>query len=166
MAASKLCPSCGKQWPADAPYCGYCATSLHNVALQTPTPRDVTQAVPQSYPQGVDDEYISMFRPTSTIDSMAAMHVRRVDDGLLWAHVQRLTVVVWVRYVLALVCGGVAGYTLITLLKLPDGGDWNGWHVVCAGAIVAGIYLFTSALAVQAQRDTLVMQLGLHTTKK
>lgn len=164
MSARKHCPSCGKQWPADAPYCGYCATSLHNVTLQT-TPGDVVQTVAQPYPQGVDDEYISMFRPTSTVDSMAAMHLRRVDDGLLWAHVQRLTVVVWVRYLLAFVCGGVAGYALMLLIKLPDGSDWNGWHVVCAGAIVAGIYLITSALVTQSQRDTLVMQLRAHRVK-
>lgn len=100
-----------------------------------------------------------MFRAPQAPDGIAVAHLQRVDDSLLWTHVQRLTVVVWVRYIMALVCSSVGLYALITLSQLPDGSDWNGWHLLCVGAILAGIYLFTSALVVQAQRDMMVMSL-------
>ena len=156
MSAQKKCPSCGKQWPADAPYCGHCATSLHNVSAQAAHP-DASAVVPH-HPR-IDDEYITMFRTPPVPDGIAAAHVQRVDDGLLWAHVQRLTVVVWIRYIMALVCGIAGMYALSVIARLPDSSDWSSWHVVCAGAVLAGIYLATGAIITQAQRDMLVMQL-------
>lgn len=107
-----------------------------------------------------------MFRVPHAPDGIAVAHLQRVDDSLLWAHVQRLTVVVWVRYIMALVCGSAGLYALVTLIQLPDGSDWSGWHLLCVGAILAGIYLCTGALVVQAQRDTVVHQLRVHTAEK
>ena len=164
MTATKQCPSCHKQWSADAPYCGYCATSLHNVQVQSAS-SSVSASLhpPQSR---IDDEYMTMFRAPQAPDGIAVAHLYRVDTQLLWAHVQRLTVAVWVRYVLVVLCVGVGLYALVTFRQLPDGSDWSGWHLLCVGAILAGIYLFTSALVIQAQRDMMVHQLRSHDTEK
>lgn len=164
MTATKQCPSCGSQWPADAPYCGNCATSLHNVQVQSSSHSTRVVGEPRASSPRIDDEYITMFRAPSTPDGIALAHLQRVDDNLLWAHVQRLTVVVWVRYVMALVCASVGLYALVTLWQLPDGSDWNAWHVLCMCAILASIYLCTGALVVQAQRDMVVHQLRVHNT--
>jgi hypothetical protein len=102
---------------------------------------------------------MTMFRAPAAPDEIALAHLHRVDAQVLWAHVQRLTVVVWVRSVLAVLWAGVGLYALIPLSQLPDGSDWSGWHLLCVGAILTGIYLFTSALVAQAQRDMMVMSL-------
>lgn len=157
MTATKQCPSCGKQWPADAPFCGYCATSLHNVIPRGDSAHSEASTVVQ---RGVDDEYISMFRAPQAPDGIAVAHLRRVDDGVLWAHVQRLTVVIWMRYVMTAVCGLLAVYALVSLVQLGDRIAWTGWHLVGGASIMCGCYLFSSALVVQAQRDMVVRQLA------
>ena len=123
-------------------------------------------AIHQSASPRIDDEYITMFRAPHAPDGIAVAHLHRVDTPLLWAHVQRLTVTIWVRYMLVLVCVGIGLYALVTLLQLPDSSDWSGWHLLCVGAFLSGCYLSTSALVVQAQRDMMVHQLRVLPAEK
>ena len=85
MTATKQCPSCGSQWPADAPYCGNCATSLHNVQVQSPSHSTRVVGELRASSTRIDDEYITMFRAPSAPDGIALAHLQRVEQPALGA---------------------------------------------------------------------------------